>query len=331
MEHVVFFTPDEKAYEEGSRLMREAGYEETGKAYLRSSIVRHGRTFFCIAVLFVCLAGAGVELYLTKRKENELLLYVEQEKAAVYQKMQGQKEYIQKEKEKMGVYMENISHQLKTPLTGSLLCLENLLAVEENERKRDKLEKCIRQLSWMKEMTIVLLRLAQLDAGKIWLKRKRENLTFLLKDCIERIRILAEEKEITLTARFGQEYILSCDAFWIKEAVENVLKNAITFTPQNGVIRVTLEQDGRYYEIRIFNSGKKLDENDRESIFERFYQRTDKKENGFGIGLHLAREIIRLHQGTLKVIDTAEEGTTFQFRIPQLIAKEQSYEIVSQD
>lgn len=331
MEHAVFQTPGREAYEEGSRLMREAGYEETGKAFLRGNIVQYGRTFFCTAIFFICLAGAGLEFHFVGRREQELLLYVEQEKEAVYQKMQGQKEFVQKEREKMGTYMENLSHQLKTPLTGSLLCLENLLAVEENGRKKEKLEKCIRQLSWIKEMTIVLLRLAQIDAGKIWLRRKRENLTLLLENCIERIQILAEEKKITLTAGLKPECILSCDAFWMKEAVENVLKNAVEFTPQNGVIRVTLEQIGGHYEIRIFNSGEKLEEKDSEWMFERFYRRTGRETIGFGIGLHLAREIIRLHQGTLKVIDTEEDGTTFQFIIPQMIAKENSYETVRLD
>ena len=98
--------------------------------------------------------------------------------------------------------MENISHQLKTPIAGTLLNLEVLLVTEEDEKRYQKLEDCVKKVQWMSDMTIVLLRLAQIDSGKIWMKRKKENLTGLIEECIDRTQPLAEEKELDLKWMF---------------------------------------------------------------------------------------------------------------------------------
>ena len=322
IEHVVFHSFDEGKYESGSIQMQNAGYEETGKSYLRENIKTYGRFFYCINVFGICLVGAVIEVYRNEKREKEMIEYVEQEKARIYEQVQKEKSIVQNERKKMGTYMENISHQLKTPMAGMLLTLENMTEIEENQKKKEKLESCVKQLCWMKDMTIVLLRLAQIDAGKIWMKRKRENLASLIEKCIERIRILAEEKCICIHYEFEKECILSCDAFWIQEAIENVLKNAIEFTPQCGTVRVLLRENRDNYVIQIFNSGKSLEETEREHIFDRFYQMEEGKSQGFGIGLNLSREIVNLHQGSLRVVDSQKEGTTFEFQLPKMVAKE---------
>ena len=302
--------------------MQNAGYEETGKSYLRENIKTYGRFFYCINVFGICLVGAVIEVYRNEKREKEMIEYVEQEKARIYEQVQKEKSIVQNERKKMGTYMENISHQLKTPMAGMLLTLENMTEIEENQKKKEKLESCVKQLCWMKDMTIILLRLAQIDAGKIWMKRKRENLASLIEKCIERIRILAEEKCICIHYEFEKECILSCDVFWIQEAIENVLKNAIEFTPQCGTVRVLLRENRDNYVIQIFNSGKSLEETEREHIFDRFYQMEEGKSQGFGIGLNLSREIVNLHQGSLRVVDSQKEGTTFEFQLPKMVAKE---------
>lgn len=324
MKTAVFKAPDKEYYSRGVQVMQDAGYEETGKEYLRQTITAYGRPFFLAGIFFICIAGAVCEIYANRKNEQRISALIEQECNAVYTQIQDEKEFVRAERQRMGTYMENISHQLKTPITGIMLNLEYLLDTEQDQEKKERLEGCVKQLSWMSEMTIVLLRLAQIDSGKIWMKRKRENLTLLVEDCIDRIVFLSEEKNISILKELCKNCILSCDAFWIKEAVENILKNAIEVTPQNGIIRVSLNQMMGFYEIRIFNSGKKLDKEYQELVFERFYQAENGKTGGFGIGLHLAREIARLHQGTLKVLDTDEQGTTFQFMIPKVIAKDHS-------
>ena len=175
-------------------------------------------------------------------------------------------------------------------------------------------------------MTIVLLRIAQIDSGKIWMKRKKENLTGLIEECIDRTQPLAEEKGVGFEKNVPKECLLSCDGFWLKEAMENVLKNAIEYADIGSRIQILLKEDTDYYKLYITNQGKRIEEEKRELIFDRFYQMG--QGSGIGIGLHLAREIVTLHQGTLKVVDRSglEETVNFQFILPKMIAKDHAQE-----
>ena len=142
-------------------------------------------------------------------------------------RLQEEKDYVIKEREKMGAYMENIAHQMKTPTAGMMLGLEYLQDTEADEQRQRRLGQCINQLERMSDMTASLLRLAQIDSGKIWMKRKKENLTGLIEECIDREQPLAEEKGVGFEMDVPKECLLSCDGFWLKEAMENVLKNAV--------------------------------------------------------------------------------------------------------
>ena len=115
--------------------MQNAGYEETGKSYLRENIKTYGRFFYCITAFGICLVGAVIEVYRNEKREKEMIEYVEQEKARIYEQVQKEKSIVQNERKKMGTYMENISHQLKTPMAGMLLTLENMTEIEENQKK----------------------------------------------------------------------------------------------------------------------------------------------------------------------------------------------------
>lgn len=181
----------------------------------------------------------------------------------------------------------------------------------------------------MSDMTIVLLRLAQIDSGKIWMKRKKENLTGLIEECIDRTQPLAEEKGVGFEMDVPKECLLSCDGFWLKEAMENVLKNAVEYADTGSLIQILLKEDTDYYKLYITNRGKRIEEEKRELIFDRFYQM--EQGSGIGIGLHLAREIVTLHQGTLKVVDRSglEGATTFQFILPKMIAKDHAQEEIN--
>lgn len=324
-----FTEPDEEAYQKGCEALKEAGYEETGKIWLEKRIRSYGIGVFVAAIGIICIVGLLTELHMEKRRKKALDNQLEEKDRELEAKLAEEKEFLHRDRQKMGTYMENISHQLKTPIAGTLLNLEVLLVTEEDEKRYQKMEDCVKKVQWMSDMTIVLLRLAQIDSGKIWMKRKKENLTGLIEECIDRTQPLAEEKGVGFEMDVPKECLLSCDGFWLKEAMENVLKNAVEYADTGSLIQILLKEDTDYYKLYITNRGKRIKEEKRELIFDRFYQMG--QGSGIGIGLHLAREIVTLHQGTLKVVDRSglEEATTFQFILPKMIAKDHAQEEIN--
>ena len=324
-----FTEPDEEAYQKGCEALKEAGYEETGKIWLEKRIRSYGIGVFVAAIGIICIVGLLTELHMEKRRKKALDNQLAEKDRELEAKLAEEKEFLHRDRQKMGTYMENISHQLKTPIAGTLLNLEVLLVTEEDEKRYQKLEDCVKKVQWMSDMTIVLLRLAQIDSGKIWMKRKKENLTGLIEECIDRTQPLAEEKGVGFEMDVPKECLLSCDGFWLKEAMENVLKNAVEYADAGSKIQILLKEDTDYYKLYITNQGKRIEKEKRELIFDRFYQM--EQGNGIGIGLHLAREIVTLHQGTLKVVDRSglEEATTFQFILPKMIAKDHAQEEIN--
>lgn len=321
-----FTEPDEEAYQKGCEALKEAGYEETGKIWLEKRIRSYGIGVFVAAIGIICIVGLLTELHMEKRRKKALDNQLVEKDRELEAKLAEEKEFLHRDRQKMGTYMENISHQLKTPIAGTLLNLEVLLVTEEDEKRYQKLEDCVKKVQWMSDMTIVLLRLAQIDSGKIWMKRKKENLTGLIEECIDRTQPLAEEKGVGFEMDVPKECLLSCDGFWLKEAMENVLKNAVEYADTGSLIQILLKEDTDYYKLYITNQGKRIEEEKRELIFDRFYQMG--QGSGIGIGLHLAREIVTLHQGTLKVVDRSglEETVNFQFILPKMIAKDHAQE-----
>ena len=133
-------------------------------------------------------------------------------------------------------------------------------------RDRRRLGQCINQLERMSDMTASLLRLAQIDSGKIWMKKKKENLSELLNESVDAVEPLRAAKSIDFQQEIPEETMLSCDAFWIREAFKNLLKNATEHTPENGQIRMTLDVSIGQYDIRIYNSGAEITMDQREKI-----------------------------------------------------------------
>lgn len=322
VETAIFGEFQEEDYQNGLQSIRDAGLEKTGEDNLYQTIISYGRNWYVVMTVMLCLTGMAYDWYRSRKNAARAEKYAEQIREEERTRLQEEKDYVIKEREKMGAYMENIAHQLKTPTAGMMLGLEYLQDTEADEQRQRRLGQCINQLERMSDMTASLLRLAQIDSGKIWMKKKKENLSELLNESVDAVEPLRAAKSIDFQQEIPEETMLSCDAFWIREAFKNLLKNATEHTPENGQIRMTLDVSNGQYDIRIYNSGAEITMDQREEIFDRFYQTDGDKKDSFGIGLHLSREIFRMHQGTVRVLESDETGTTFQILLPIFTAKD---------
>ncbi|WP_243002707.1 sensor histidine kinase [Lachnotalea glycerini] len=121
---------------------------------------------------------------------------------------------------------------------------------------------------------------------------------------------MAENKNIEVTVDCNEEIFVCHDEKWTTEALFNILDNAVKYTPSEGKIHISVQQLEMYTKIDISDNGRGIKENHHATIFKRFY-REESDEDGLGIGLYLAREIISLQGGYIKVTSKLGKGATF--------------------
>jgi heavy metal sensor kinase len=215
-------------------------------------------------------------------------------------------------------FMEDISHELKTPLSvlkGELeVTLKKLRSVQEYETI---LHSSLEEVNHLVGMVGNLLILARFDAKTTTLQAQALDLNRLLKDTVEAIQVLAIQKDITLQFNRAHSVDVFADKNQIKRMVLNILDNAIKYTPPGGKVTVDLRQQKDTADIEITDTGIGIPERELPHIFDRFY-RVDKSRSsaGFGLGLSIAQSIAMAHGGNIHAKANVPQGTVFTILLP---------------
>lgn len=218
------------------------------------------------------------------------------------------------EKKKQHTLVTEITHQLKTPIAAVKLfhsLLENDgIPVEEKNNILIKMRDEINRIEWF---TKSLTDISKLETGLIQLKLQKNNINDTIVQAVNAIYIIAKEKNININMEGTIKEDFIHDVKWTKEAIINVLDNAIKYTDMGGVIGIELVETSMSKKIRIADTGKGIEEKVLPYIFNRFYK-GDKTgtDEGIGIGLYLAKEIMRNQNGTIKVYSKINKGTTIE-------------------
>lgn len=224
-------------------------------------------------------------------------------------KLKEQSEMLQKEKQYLEELLEDISHQIKTPLT-SMYMINDILETEKDENiKKDFLTKNKNQIERIKWLISSLLKLSRLDSGTIKLKSEKIKVSSLISKAIEPIKVLIELKKINVKLNIKNTDVI-VDVNWTSEALLNIIKNACEHTKDEIIIESTTNPI--FTEIRITDNGKGIDKNDLPHIFERFYKGSHNKDS-IGIGLNMSKKIIEMQNGTIEVEVT--DKTTFIIKL----------------
>ena len=220
---------------------------------------------------------------------------------------------LQKDKSFLADTLADISHQLRTPLTTMNLTIGLLQEKDLSEERRAALTRELNALlartEWLVE---ALLKLSRLDADAVVMTKERISVQKLTEKAIEPLLIPLELRGITLTAE-GGEARFSGDLNWTAEALSNLLRNAVNYTPEGGSIRIKAEENALFTVITVTDSGSGIAPEDLPHLFDRFYKGRGSSENSYGIGLSLAQKIIHTQGGTLRAINTAE-GACFEIK-----------------
>jgi signal transduction histidine kinase len=217
----------------------------------------------------------------------------------------------------------NVSHDLRTPLTHLQGYIETVLLKEESlapEARREYLEIALRHGERLGRLVSDLFELAKLDALREPIERERLPIGELVQDVAQKFSLNARDRGVSLiTGLEGGNNIILADVGLMECALENVLENALRYTPEGGSIDIRIAVADQWLKIEIQDTGPGIDPEDVPQVFDRFYRAnrpTDEDDRGAGLGLAIAKRAAELHGGSLNCESNVGEGTTFRFELP---------------
>lgn len=219
----------------------------------------------------------------------------------------------QNQKKALADSVSDISHQIKTPLTSAMILLDNVSESEgmDEGTKRRFLAEITRQLSHINWLVATLLKLSRLDAGVVEFSNKPFYLDKLIDEVLEKLELMAEWRQISFVREGDIDIHMTGDFQWISEALLNIIKNAIEHSLEGGRIILRTQDNAVYTALYVKDFGEGMDEEEQKHIFERFYRSKNAQKDSIGIGLSLAKEIIKHQNGYLTVDSKKGEGTEF--------------------
>lgn len=219
-------------------------------------------------------------------------------------------------------FVANVSHELRTPLTTIKSYTETLLdgALDNKEYTMNFLQVINSESERMTRLVKDLLQLSKLDYDKMEWKMKRLNILNIIKECVVKMEIAANQKNQSLSFEAPEELCdINGDKDRIEQVIINIISNAIKYTPENGSIKVKAGMEENNVEIRISDTGMGIPKEDLPRLFERFY-RVDKARSramgGTGLGLSIAKNIVEAHKGTIRIESEYGKGTEVIINFP---------------
>lgn len=216
----------------------------------------------------------------------------------------------------------NVSHDLRTPVTGLQGYLETLLLKEGSlspqERQR-YLEIATAQSKRLGDLIAELFELAKLNSQEMKPRLESFSLSELVQDVVQKFRLNIEAKQMTLQAKLGEDLpLVSADIGLIERVLENLIENALKYTPPGGRVTVILGRMGENIMTRVTDTGCGIPPKDLPHVFDRYYQvgkKHQQGDTGAGLGLAITKRILELHGSTIEVQSTVNQGTIFSFHL----------------
>ncbi len=209
--------------------------------------------------------------------------------------------------------VSDISHQLKTPLTSTQILLDNLNDnpdMDKDVRKKFIYE-ALNQVNGMSWLIISLLKLSRIDTGVVEFHNEEVSLNKLIEEAIENLEVIAEIKGVFINfIGSDMDITIKGDYNWNREALQNIIKNALEHSNSGTSVDIRLENNDVYKAVYISNIGKTLTKQEQRSIFERYYSKANFNDNSMGLGLPLAKAVIE-RQGGYIAVDSQDNRTTF--------------------
>ena len=211
--------------------------------------------------------------------------------------------------------LEDISHQIRTPLTSIIIMLDNISDDQkmDEKTKNNFIREIKRNIININFLVENILKLSKLESNTIEYKKENVNLITIIGDSIKNVSLLCDLKNIKIIVTGEKNIKILCDIKWQIEAITNILKNCIEYSEENQKIYIEYSQNNVYTKVTIKDSGKGIANKDLPNIFKRFYKGKNSSKDSIGIGLALSKAIIEEDNGNINVI-SSNKGTIFTIK-----------------
>lgn len=232
-------------------------------------------------------------------------------------------EQTKKERESMKMLVSDISHQTRTPLSNILLYSELLAEQAEKKEEKELAGQILMQAEKLEFLLQSLIKMSRLETDVLEVVPKVQNIAKLLDETVGEMSAKAKKKEIIVSCESAKEIEAAFDLKWTKEALGNILDNAIKYSPKHSEVQIEVREYEFYVCINVKDQGIGVFEEEKAQIFRRFYRGGRvQQEDGVGIGLYLAREILQKEKGYIKLTSKVGKGSCFGLYLPRWIQGE---------
>ena len=216
------------------------------------------------------------------------------------------------DKKNLKISLEDISHQLKTPLTSILIMLDNILDDPDmdNKVREDFIRDIKREVVNINFLVQNILKLSKMDANAIKFINKEFYLLDMVNESTRNISVLSDLKNVKINVNGDKNIKFKCDDKWNVEAITNILKNCLEYSNNDSKIDINMSENNVYVELSIRDYGCGISKKDIKHIFERFYKGSNSSNESVGIGLALAKSIVEKSNGTISV-ESSKDGSKF--------------------
>ena len=251
--------------------------------------------------------------------EDTLFAKLDHRLLRLYETVQAREKRLDAERAKLQSLVSDISHQTKTPITTLKMLTDTLRTQPMNEPERAQFLDCsARQIDKLDFLIQVLVKTSRLETGVITLEKRPQPLAETIALAASGVLAAMEQKELRFSVSCPETITLPHDRRWTAEALANLLDNAVKYTPAGGRVRLRVADWESQIKIDVSDTGCGIPETAQGAIFQRFWRAPAvHEEEGVGLGLYLAREIITLQGGYIRASSAPGKGATFSVFLPK--------------